>query len=53
MSLVAEALDLPPDAFDAFYKPSKERMQHRSKVRYTNSQRTLCCYKYVGVYGSA
>jgi len=35
MSLVAEALDLPPDAFDAFYKPGKHRVQHRGKfVKY-------------------
>lgn len=36
MSLVAEALDLPSDAFDPFYKPGKDRMQHRGKVRISN-----------------
>lgn len=35
MSLVAEALDLGPDAFDPYYAPGKDKIQHRSKfVKY-------------------
>lgn len=33
MELVAEALDLPPETFDQYFVPSKERIQHRGKVR--------------------
>ncbi|KAF8311842.1 iron/ascorbate oxidoreductase [Clavulina sp. PMI_390] len=35
MTLIAEALDLPPNVFDQYYQPSKDRVQHRSKfVKY-------------------
>ena len=35
MSLLAEALFLPRDAFECFYEQPTQTMQHRSKVRET------------------
>jgi len=32
ITLIAEALDMPPNAFDAFFDTPKEGMQHRSKI---------------------
>lgn len=45
MSLLAEALFLPPDAFDRFYDKPKEGMQHRGKVSWRDKP-LRCLLKY-------